>query len=134
MAPSRRGGRRAGRPGTNDYKNRTDLLLGPRTAPVVRIPGQGYGEQAAQVSAQQQVPMGQPPLPAPLPPITRLDAPTQRPNEPLTHGLPTGPGAGPEALGMVGGDDTMNVLRAAYQQFPNPDLLRIILDEEDRRT
>lgn len=24
--------------------------------------------------------------------------PSQRPNEPITHGLPSGPGAGPEAL------------------------------------
>lgn len=27
-----------------------------------------------------------------------LDAPTQRPNEPLTAGLPSGPGPGPGAL------------------------------------
>lgn len=32
-------------------------------------------------------------------PFTR---PTERPNEPLTHGLPGGPGAGPEALTGVG--------------------------------
>lgn len=32
-------------------------------------------------------------------PFTR---PTERPNEPVTHGLPGGPGAGPEALTGVG--------------------------------
>jgi len=32
-------------------------------------------------------------------PLTR---PTERPNEPVTHGLPVGPGAGPEALQGVG--------------------------------
>lgn len=123
-----RGGRRAGKPGAK-YDNRSDLQLGPRTAPVARIPGQGYGQQAEQVAAQQQVPMGVPSVPPPIP----LDAPSQRPNEPITHGLPVGPGAGPEALGMMGNDDVMTVLRAAYESYPNPDLLRIILDEEDRR-
>lgn len=32
-------------------------------------------------------------------PLTR---PSERPNEPVTHGLPVGPGAGPEALQGVG--------------------------------
>lgn len=32
----------------------------------------------------------------------QLDRPTERPNEPVTHGLPGGPGAGPEALTGVG--------------------------------
>ncbi len=31
-----------------------------------------------------------------------LDRPTERPNEPVTQGLPVGPGAGPEALTGVG--------------------------------
>lgn len=35
-----------------------------------------------------------------MPPITRLDAPTERPNEPMTNGMPFGPGAGPEALAV----------------------------------
>lgn len=103
-----RGGRRAGRPGAK-YENRTDLALAPRTAPIARIPGQGYGEQAAQVSAQQAVPTGVPatptPAPRPAPDIMgRLTAPTERPDEPVQTGLPTGPGPGPEALGMQYGE------------------------------
>lgn len=39
--------------------------------------------------------LGAGPGPGELGPLT---APTDRPGEPLTHGLPTGPGAGPEAL------------------------------------
>lgn len=31
-----------------------------------------------------------------------LDRPTERPNEPVTHGLPSGPGGGPETLTGVG--------------------------------
>lgn len=35
--------------------------------------------------------------------VVPLDAPTQRPGEPLTAGLPHGPGPGPEALGVQPG-------------------------------
>lgn len=45
--------------------------------------------------AGQPNPLGAGPGPGELGPLT---APTDRPGEPLTHGLPTGPGAGPEAL------------------------------------
>lgn len=31
-----------------------------------------------------------------------LDRPSERPNEPVTHGLPMGPGGGPEVLDGVG--------------------------------
>jgi hypothetical protein len=33
-------------------------------------------------------------------PVTPLYAPTQRPDEPITTGIPMGPGAGPEVLGI----------------------------------
>ena len=33
-------------------------------------------------------------------PVTPLYAPTQRPEEPITTGIPMGPGAGPETLGI----------------------------------
>lgn len=36
--------------------------------------------------------------------------PTERPNEPVTHGLPIGPGAGPEALTGVGALARQNVI------------------------
>lgn len=40
-----------------------------------------------------------------------LTAPTNRPNEPLTAGLPSGPGPGPEAMMMRQGSPTAKVLR-----------------------
>jgi len=110
---------------TKSFKpNRTDLTKPTDTT----VPGQGYGEAAQQRSAQQAIPMGPPPTPTPSPapvpspagavatalnpsalagapmvgangPLTR---PTERPNEPVTHGLPMGPGAGPEALQGIG--------------------------------
>ena len=39
-------------------------------------------------------------------PITPLYAPTQRPEEPITTGIPMGAGAGPEVLGMNVSQDT----------------------------
>ena len=104
--------------------NRADL-----TRPTAQqVPGQGYGEAAQQKVAQQAIPMGPPPIqgtapaaPAPgtaLPgagpsspqmPLAipgaagALSRPTERPNEPVTHGLPMGPGGGPETLDGIGG-------------------------------
>lgn len=101
-----RGGRRSGTPG-RAYGNRSDLNRAPS--------GGQYGDRAATQARLDAVPitppapppMAQPaqqPLQAPPP----LDRPTDRPMEPITSGLPTGPGPGPEALGLPGG--------------PNPDL------------
>lgn len=124
------GGPREATPGTA-YPNRTDLNA-PKP-PILRIPGQGYGEQAAQIAQQQAVPGPPPgvqggwePPPAPTP----LHAPTERPDEPVTAGLATGPGPGPEALGLDGRVPLLAMLRAAYDAFPSPELLRLLLDEE----
>jgi hypothetical protein len=117
----RRGGRRAGTPGTA-YGARTDLNQ-QRTLPVQTAPAQQYGQGAAQTIAQQAVPMATAPVPAvsaqmsppapvtPTPPAGAgggapaprgpFDRPTERPGEPVTAGLPVGPGPGPEALGMA---------------------------------
>lgn len=107
-----RGGRRNGTPGAA-YSNRTDLQS------VKVAPGQQYGKGAAQRAAQEAVPMagrptmpaggapaapptGRPPSPGPQPgDLTPLDAPSTRPNEPVTTGLSVGAGAGPEALGPL---------------------------------
>jgi len=109
-----RGGSRSGTPGTA-YANRTDL-----NTPNVTVPGQEYGKQAAQARAQSIVPMGASPVStAPAQPagfgqalaqatprspvapgsLPWTSAPTERPEEPVQTGLPSGPGAGPEALG-----------------------------------
>ena len=87
--------------------NRTDLLT--------PVPGQEYGQAAAQEQAQQAVPAGGGPsqpdhnamfaalASAPQPGSHgALDRATERPNEPVTHGLPVGPGGGPEALTGIG--------------------------------
>lgn len=98
--------------------------------PVTTIPGGDYGSQAEQRRAQEAVPMGAQPVPAvqrPLPPS--LTAPSQRPNEPVQAGLPSGPGPGPEALGVMDGTElTRETLRALLRRFPSPTLERMLLD------
>lgn len=121
-----RGGRRKGRSGTA-YQNRSDLNA---AQPVKVTTNQEYGQRAAQEAAQQAMPLPQvsrvgaaPVLPAqaqgPLPgSVTGLDAPTSRPAEPLTAGLPMGPGPGPEVLSQTGPNDPLSMMRVLYRLFP----------------
>ena len=100
--------------------NRTDLAT--PTTPTA-APGQEYGAAGAQLASQGEIPtaggqnvtpgggapqpdhnamlaaLGNAPQPGSHGPI---DRPTERPNEPVTHGLPVGPGGGPEALTGIG--------------------------------
>lgn len=108
--------KRAG--GTGAGGNRSDR---PSALPAEVVPSKQYGQAAQELAQQRTIPMasgditpagGPPAAPQPgtgggealgAPPMApgdlpALDAPTNRPQEPLTHGLPTGPGAGPEAL------------------------------------
>lgn len=81
----------------------------PQTQPARAPQGQPYGEAKAQIDAQQQIPLPQPQQGAPqaagpsgaaaangvpYQPVPLFD-PTERPDEPITAGLPFGPGAGP---------------------------------------
>lgn len=112
-----RGGRRSGKPGVA-YPNRTDL----NAQPVRTASGQEYGERTRQEQAQQAVPL---PAAAPVPPAQPLLRPTERPNEPVTSGLPLGPGPGPEVLG--GADlPELEELRAIYMRFPNEGMRTLI--------
>lgn len=106
------------------YSNRTDLT---KAEPVSIAPGQEYGQRSQQQAAQRTVPLAPPPPAAPLtggapsapspqappqmasgpapaggPGLVPFLHPTNRPNEPVTAGLATGPGPGPEVLTGVG--------------------------------
>lgn len=101
--------KRAKAPAAPGESNRTDLLVKPQA---VAVPtGQGYGQAQASAAAQQAVPLDNaaareqaaiaaartaPGVSVPL------SAPTQRPDEPVTAGLPMGPGPGPEVLPNLG--------------------------------
>jgi hypothetical protein len=99
-----RGGSRQGTQG-KAYTNRTDL--NSNRVPAAAAKGQTYGTRKDQMQAQQAVPMAQQPsgaspqpaggrTPAATPP--GLSDPSQRPDEPLTAGMPFGPGPGPSSL------------------------------------
>lgn len=134
-----RGGRRSGAPG-RAYSNRTDLNVN-RSLPVEVASGQRrFGAAAEQERAQRVVPLAAPrawvappSFQAPATSPVALDAPSARPGEPLTHGAPIGPGAGPEVLAAHGLDtsDPSDVLRALYARFPSEDLRELLEDVDE---
>ena len=85
------------------------------------LPDAGYGEQATFQADQAGAPMaaaGSPQASGPTPPdlsqVVGFGDPTQRPDEPVTSGAPTGPGPGMEALGLgnPGADPSRDYIRA----------------------
>lgn len=106
------------------YANRTDM-----TQPVRTATGQPYGQAQALQEAQQQQPLPQQPnmdqlLAAasshafqPVP----INAPTARPNEPIQHGLASGPGGGPEVMANPNPTTSM-MLEQLAQSTGNPAL------------
>lgn len=146
MSSRGRGGSRQGAPGAA-YANRSDLT--GQKLPVATAPGQPYGESKQLIQAQRAVPMAAPQAPAAPAPaqpqagaggaagqsladiLTQiglqprsLTGPTRTPN-PVTHGLPVGPGAGPEVLSTPS-DDYLGQLRAIYAQHPTEALRELI--------
>jgi hypothetical protein len=107
-----RGGRRQGTPGTA-YPNRTDLQtnMAPDTNGSAARGGMDLG------------PIGQPTRSPDDTPM--LSDPTTRPDEPITAGMASGPGAGPEALGI---DPRMEETRRMKKWLP---MLEPIIDEPD---
>lgn len=157
MTRKGRGGRRTGK-GGKAYENRSDLN---KAAPPMATSGGVYGDRKETVDAQKAVPMagGKPstgPLPkgpvpntgggAPVPPtgahagtlmarqaLPNMTGPSGRPGEPVTAGLASGPGPGPEALGLpMGGPSAaqdlpeVEMLLAIYRQHPTAALGRLI--------
>jgi len=119
-----RGGRRQGTQG-KAYSNRTDLAVnyGPNGSPAA-------GGMAPQPEQQ---------------PYMNFIGPDQVPNlsdpvpttDPITTGLPVGPGAGPEAMPPMPPSDPDPIRRLIQSMLlisPNPDLVRILnrLDYEGR--
>lgn len=96
-----RGGKRTGTPGQS-YPNRSDLPAAPDPG-AGTFKGQPYGaatEQAqVQGSTQPQGVGGPAPMAAPTGPAPGsfgdFGRPTERPDEPVTAGIPFGPGPGP---------------------------------------
>ena len=86
---------------------RTDGGPGSAKQPVQRIPGVDYGEQKALTEQQQAAPLPKATMPQAQPSVARpmpqmdIFAETQRPSEPVTAGLPFGPGINPQPQQQV---------------------------------
>jgi len=87
--------------GPGPYAKRTDLSY----------QSQSYGDGVAYNAAKSGAPLATaqkspmlsqaPQVAAPQTPVTGMFEPTQRPNEPVTHGVDVGAGAGSEVLSMA---------------------------------
>lgn len=93
--------------GPGALSERTDGAAGQ---PVRDLPNPGYGEQKDFKEIQQQARMSKAKS---APSVTRLDAETERPDEPITEGNPFGPGRGPEAYGI-----TRNMRDKSKEEIP----------------
>lgn len=131
------GGERSGSPG-KAYTNRSDL----NSLPVRTTTNQPYGQASSQRAAQSAIPMAAPAPPAPggAPPpppglgaAVPLNAPSSRPDEPVTAGLNLGAGPGSEAL-FQPPDPAELEIRALYALYPNNDLLDLINFMDQGRT
>lgn len=117
------------------YPNRTDLRNPAGKVAKQAATGQPYGEAGKQIAAQSAVPVSAAPteqIPAPGS-MGALDRMTERPNEPITAGMDFGPGPGPEMLaaqsysGVGSRDDLIQRVRMAAAQYPNPNLIQLLL-------
>lgn len=100
---------------------------------MVEFTGQTYGEATRQRASQRMVPTG--PSPTGEVELGPFDRPTETPDEPVTAGLPIGPGPGPEAIPAAGiqpgsKQDLMLQVRAIASRYPNPALLALLTELE----
>jgi hypothetical protein len=125
-----------------EYPNRSDLR-NPATRQV-RFTGQTYGTATQQAASQQAVAPGSAPTTragqqmasaqtqtGPTPGMLPLTRASERPNEPITTGVPSGPGANmmPSdmvAPGIVPDDPVLDQLLMLYRAYPE-DGLRVLL-------
>ncbi len=107
------------------------------TQTIRRIPGLPYGEQKTLIEQQEAAPLPKTARESTLrqaqqegmqrrgmkPPAIDVFASTDRKSEPVTAGLPFGPGVGPTEPVA---DDPDMLLRAIYSVYPDPLLLRLL--------
>ena len=111
--------------GPGAYSRRTD------GQPQMQLPDARYGEQAEYQEMQAGARMGSPGPAAATPAagaagaagvdpsgLTPLDAPTGRPEEPVTAGASAGPGVGPEAIGLGSGAERAADLQQLRAYLP----------------
>jgi hypothetical protein len=122
--------------GPGKYARRTD---GGPAQVLSAAPDQAYGDKTAQLNAQRIAPMAGT---APMPPapsvasgggsggggqdIIPLSAPSQRPNEPITHGVDIGPGGGSAVLGLPQPGQGTGSMTALLQRLSSTDATGIL--------
>ena len=123
MAKSRRGGyRQPNKPAavaTPQGGQRTDGGPGSSKQPLRRLPDADYGANKAFVQQQQAAPL---PVQQGIPIAPNVFAPTERPQEQITEGVPVGPGSN----GTRVTDNIDMMLQAMYEINPSPVLLELI--------
>ena len=101
------------------------------TQAVRRIPGVAYGEQQDLIQQQQAAPLPKDTLPKEQPQVQAAQrqmpnidvfAPTERPNEPITEGVPIGDGSS----GVKQIDNIDLMLQAMYDINPSPIIMELI--------
>jgi hypothetical protein len=123
MANGHGGYRRPANPaatsGPGAYSRRTD------GQPRMQLSDARYGEQKEYQEIQAGARMGAPAAATQTPVagvdpsgLVPLDAPTGRPDEPVTAGAPLGPGVGPEAIGLGPGADKQADLQQLKAYLP----------------
>lgn len=101
-------------------------MVRARKPTLADMPSTGYGDQAALMRSDAAVDSsGQTPFIAPDE-VPNLNSPSARPDEPLTTGLPTGLGEGPEALGVMENDPTRTALRRMLIAAPSAEIARML--------
>ena len=127
MAKNRRGGYRQPEKPAPVGGNRTDGGPASKKQPLRRIPGQEYGEGKQLMDQQRAAPL---PVQQGLSPQSvqptgvrpNVFAPTDRPGEPVTEGVPIGEGSFP-----VEGNSDVNVFLAAlYSINPHPAIAELL--------
>jgi len=96
------------------------------------VTGLPYGENQEVNDVAASAPLAAAP---PAPKATPLTAPTQRPDEPITSGIPMGPGANSLSTPSQRPDDPVAAqIRLAYQAAPTPELRAMVnrLEAEGR--
>ena len=112
------------------------------TQPARYMSGLAYGQGQAQMAQQTSAPMAGNPVATArpmadtpqMPQVVALDAPTQKPDVPVTTGIDEGPGAGSEALTLPASvpqtqpDSSARLIQALYLQDPSNEDVRRMLE------